>query len=535
MQTAERVLVIGLDGGTFDVFRPLAEQGGMPNLARLMRRGNCRTLQSTEPAITPTAWSTFLTGCDPQSHGILDYRYFDHQQRTVRLNHALRLERRTLYEYIADAGGRVVSLNLPMTYPPRGNGIIVGGLDSPSISAALKPHPEFATRLQALNIPYGLNPVWKRRPSTFGDLVAGVARTQRNFASRASAAQLADRLGDWQLMTVQFQTLDALQHYCWPYLGHDANQPQTPWVKEAQRALASLDRAVGDLLELAERRRAAVVALSDHGFGPFRQQISLSALLQQHKLMVPGNLATRLRYHGQRAVQRLRKWRWRRQQASSTAGIARQLEGLLPIDWRRTKAVALHGNLGALIYLNRPERFGCGPLIGATAVDQTAEEVIELLSTVRHPATDEPLFTDVYRTCERYGTDPLAKMLPDVVGIPAPGFHTRTRFDTSGHLMRDEPGLTATHRRDGMLVVEMAGVGDIREGDAQLRDVAPTILALLGVAGGDQMDGQNLLARDHTAPTARVRFDAPHVPRGPLVPAQSAEVETRLRDLGYLE
>ena len=64
-QRAARVLAIGLDGATFDVLGPLAADGTMPNLATLMRESALLQLNSVEPTITPTAWTTFQTGCDP--------------------------------------------------------------------------------------------------------------------------------------------------------------------------------------------------------------------------------------------------------------------------------------------------------------------------------------------------------------------------------------------------------------------------------------------------------------------------------------
>ncbi|NLF14156.1 MAG: hypothetical protein GX597_20425, partial [Anaerolineaceae bacterium] len=42
-----RVLVIGLDGVTFDLLGPWIEAGELPNLQRLMRQGASGRLQTT--------------------------------------------------------------------------------------------------------------------------------------------------------------------------------------------------------------------------------------------------------------------------------------------------------------------------------------------------------------------------------------------------------------------------------------------------------------------------------------------------------
>src|SRR5262245_330417 len=96
--STDRVLVIGLDGATFDVLGPLTADGTMPHLAALMRESALVRLNSVEPTITPTAWTTFQTGCDPADHAILDYRYLDHRSGQVRLNSAARLRPATIFD-----------------------------------------------------------------------------------------------------------------------------------------------------------------------------------------------------------------------------------------------------------------------------------------------------------------------------------------------------------------------------------------------------------------------------------------------------
>ena len=64
---AEKVLILGLDGATFDVLRPLMDAGRMPHLKRLVDGGASGVLRSTVPPITPAAWTTFMTGRSPRS------------------------------------------------------------------------------------------------------------------------------------------------------------------------------------------------------------------------------------------------------------------------------------------------------------------------------------------------------------------------------------------------------------------------------------------------------------------------------------
>jgi predicted AlkP superfamily phosphohydrolase/phosphomutase len=50
--SARKVFIVSLDGATFDVFRPLMQQGYMPHLARMMGEGLAAELESVVPPVT---------------------------------------------------------------------------------------------------------------------------------------------------------------------------------------------------------------------------------------------------------------------------------------------------------------------------------------------------------------------------------------------------------------------------------------------------------------------------------------------------
>jgi predicted AlkP superfamily phosphohydrolase/phosphomutase len=534
-----RVLVIGLDGGTFDLLTPWAESGRMPNLARLMATSARATVNSTRPAITPVAWTTFQTGCDPHEHGILDYRYLDHHRRRLSLNHAGRIDRPTLFDAISASGGDVVSLNLPMTYPAPAavRGMIVGGLDSPSIDAALAPYPEFARRMRATGARFDLGTVWRRRPTTFEELADGVEQTDAIFRGQATAARVADAMTDWRLMVVQLQVLDSFQHRCWDLL--DPQGGPELWTAKTQQALRALDDCLGELMELAARRQSAVVAVSDHGFGPFRGKITLTEVLSRAGLLRVPRGAGAAGFHLRRAGWRFRKTLWRRMRPGcGTAQLTRPLDSLLPIDWRRSTALALHGNLGGLIYLNTPERFGSGPVTTHRQREQSLCDAAAALEDARHPETGEPLFVETFSTAERFGIDPVERLWPDLVAIPAPGFHTWHKFDARPRLVRGDLAMAGTHRLEGVLMVQSPGTLPGRYPRAELRDVAPTILRLLGLAASPQMSGRALgaMLRGTARTLPREQLEQPREPAmASITDADQLRVEARLRDLGYLD
>src|SRR5262245_18484963 len=66
---ARRVVVLGLDGHDPRLCERFIAAGKLPNLARL----HFHRLATTNPAISPVAWSTFQTGMDPSYHGTFDF------------------------------------------------------------------------------------------------------------------------------------------------------------------------------------------------------------------------------------------------------------------------------------------------------------------------------------------------------------------------------------------------------------------------------------------------------------------------------
>ena len=71
--SAERVVVIGLDGLDPQLVARWMEEGRLPAFKKLAEQGTFRPLQTTLPAITPAAWSAFATGVDASRHRIYDF------------------------------------------------------------------------------------------------------------------------------------------------------------------------------------------------------------------------------------------------------------------------------------------------------------------------------------------------------------------------------------------------------------------------------------------------------------------------------
>ena len=69
----KRFVVLGLDGLDTTLVERFMDEGKLPNFSRLRERGCYARLGTTAPAMTPVAWSSFLTGCNPGKHNIFDF------------------------------------------------------------------------------------------------------------------------------------------------------------------------------------------------------------------------------------------------------------------------------------------------------------------------------------------------------------------------------------------------------------------------------------------------------------------------------
>ena len=70
---SQNVLMIGLDGATFDLLDPLIEQGVMPFVGSVLKNAVRANLMSTRHPLTPPAWTSMITGRSPTAHGIYDF------------------------------------------------------------------------------------------------------------------------------------------------------------------------------------------------------------------------------------------------------------------------------------------------------------------------------------------------------------------------------------------------------------------------------------------------------------------------------
>ncbi len=82
----KKFVVLGLDGMDHALTKEFLEEGKLPNLANLRRKGCFKQLTTTVPPISPVAWSSFQTGSNPGKHNIFDFLTRDKKSYLPRLS-----------------------------------------------------------------------------------------------------------------------------------------------------------------------------------------------------------------------------------------------------------------------------------------------------------------------------------------------------------------------------------------------------------------------------------------------------------------
>jgi predicted AlkP superfamily phosphohydrolase/phosphomutase len=173
------------------------------------------------------------------------------------------------------------------------------------------------------------------------------------------------------LLFAYFEGSDIVQHLFWR--GIDPEHPlyQDPATQRHRDAIPKMYEEYDAILGRAWAalgENAAVVVMSDHGFGPFRRAVHLNAFLRERGLLVLKD------------------------------GKSTSAELLRDIDWYRTKAYALGFNA---LYLNRAGREGKG-VVQPAEVEQILHVLTQALEHWQDPGTGTRPIKKVHRARELY-------------------------------------------------------------------------------------------------------------------------------------
>ena len=555
----KKVFIISLDGATFDILRPLAQQGYMPNLARLIDQGLAAELESVIPPVTAPAWTSFMTGKNPSKHGIFDFTRFNAEDYSWSINNAQHIRSKTVWQILSEKGKRVFVLNLPYTYPPyEVNGILVSGWDAPSGEKAFTYPPSVAGEILEMFPDYKAN-LWvsellpRKSDAQFSELTN---RLTRGFEQGTKLALHYLDQQPWDVFMVHFQQTDWIQHKLWAWIEQACRDPKdhSTKVEAARNCYRLFDEGVGQLLRRMESSDALTIVLSDHGFGRMMGSIYPNYYLSQWGYLKlksaavdnNGGLKSRMRNSNSAVVRKFYRALSRAKKVleSSTAekheswadnaGDVLSARGQT-IDWGQTKVATLWAYQLGFLYVNIAGRAPQGIVESGDEYERIVSDVIEKFRDIRDPRTGEKLLTDVLRGTDAYPTGAGERItLPDVVLIPRDGLGFSFTVSDAAPEVSEE----GCHRHNGVVLFEGADVKKTVSGFyPNLIDIAPTILHTAGLPVPGDMDGRVL--EEIFTKNQQVEYEEVNnslVQEASDYSGEEAElIEQRLKGLGYLE
>jgi predicted AlkP superfamily phosphohydrolase/phosphomutase len=159
--TFERAVILGFDGMDPELAERFMKEGRLPNLSKLRDKGTFSRLRTTFPAISPVAWSTFLTGVNPGKHNIYDFLACDRNHYLPYLSSAeikgpkrqIKIGKYSIpfgkteikamrkgtpfWHWLGKAGIFSSVIRVPVTFPPeKFQGVLLSGMCVPDLKGS---------------------------------------------------------------------------------------------------------------------------------------------------------------------------------------------------------------------------------------------------------------------------------------------------------------------------------------------------------------------------------------------------------------
>ncbi|MBU7000285.1 MAG: alkaline phosphatase family protein [Theionarchaea archaeon] len=454
-----KLLVIGFDGATFDLIKPLSEKRMLPHISRVMAQGVSAPLISVIPPVSAPAWTSLVTGKNPGKHNI--YGFQDKNGRVV--NSTFR-KSKALWNLLDEHGKRSITINIPMTSPPEKiNGIMKSGI--------LTPHERgFSGRFQIDR--ESLMEKEKALPKMF--------HWEINLTEKALEILKKEK---WDLFFCVYHLSDFVPTIYWNYMDetHPQYIPHDALSTAVEDAYKVLDDILGRYLSCIDSH-TCVVVVSDHGMGPSKKVFNINEWLRREgfldirtltfrKVLSPEKVTGFISRHAiiKRLIlllpDSLQKRAYRMVFSKSKDVFSRVRE--------RSYAYAFsHAHFASIWLLKKDEA--------------TLNEIEKRIRNLKDPGTGEPIITRVYRKDQLFH-GPWEENAPDLMVEAVP--HYSIRSQRLGTLF-SEPLQSGDHRMNGIFIAQGPIVKNGNLEEHSIFDVCPTLLTILGLPVPSDMDGK---------------------------------------------
>ncbi len=516
----KKTVVLGLDGATWKLLKPYAEAGYMPTIKKLLRQGVHGELESTMPAMTAPAWTTFATGKHPGHHGVFDFMLPTKTLGEMKFATSQDIRDKTLYEILSDNGYTPILINLPTTWPPKRDDIItITSLltqgDEWIYPASLKDEfPELAN--------YRLTPdeslrVTARRDEYIVDLLAHLeeqmAAVKRLFTEKP-----------WDFFFYLFSHTDWISHLAYTEL-------EEKHEKKALEIFKRVDQHLGWFVDNLPPD-TNLILLSDHGFTAYKKVFYFNRWLEKEGYLKTNKDSDSMRGAATRRAKESDKITAKKKRVNIGTGLFKVLDAVpvlkplakwsyhqvvkkyLPIDlkvkvgidYANTKVCFPKGSYITNGYINKDWVFknGC---VSREEYPKLVNELVEKIRNIKDPAGN-PIVAKVMTRQEVYGGQ-APDQAPDIF-FELSDYWLIGNFNSSS--LFDEE-VENKHGKMGIFLATGPDFEDNASVDGlMMQDITPTLLHLLGLAVPEDCDGQvaHALFKEGSGPRRRsVQFGPP--------------------------
>jgi predicted AlkP superfamily phosphohydrolase/phosphomutase len=497
-KASPQLLVIGLDGGSWNLLERYIDRGLMPTLQRLMEKGSFGDLCSTMPPITAPAWTTFRTGVKPGKHGLFSWTRPAFQLAAERvvgveqvLNSTLDIKVPSIWQTLSAAGKKVGIINLPFSYPvDEVNGVMVANLMYSSRTRSIYP-PTLEAEILA-------NTSWDHTRGYEDGLSATPEYLKQVIASVDALTELNEYLlsqEQYDLYLTVFPQTDIVQHIFFHVIDETHALHERGGYDELVELLdqfyMKIDEALFRLTASCGQDTDLLI-MSDHGFQQLGRLVNVNRqLLQWGCLTLSGKT-------GRRTTSVV--------SSQNLLGTLSRLDFLnlkryLPYVIRKRFIKGVRKALNPKLAISRSQaQFFASSDMGIYLLDrgQTYEalrdELIERLQELVDPLTGEPVFAWVARREEIFA-GPYLEWAPDILMLPKAPYFLISNLGATPEVFADQVhgSNTGFHSMDGILVAGGPSFEDRGElEEFHIADLAPTILYRLGEPLPAYMDGRVL-------------------------------------------
>ncbi len=545
-KNTKKIIILGLDGGTWQVFDRLFAKGKMKNLQRIISSGVRGDLKSTVPPVTGPAWVSFATGKNPGKHGCFDFTFPDGSLSRLRTISTERINGKTFYEYLVDAGKKIILINMPVSYPPRTEEVTITSLLTKGEQCVFPENLiDEIPLLKNYHITADMNLLAQEKYDEYFENIRAVEKIRFQ-----SARQLFQR--EWDFFFLLFSGVDWIQHVKLDALLSEKFDEKSPLLKyfdDVDEYLAWFFEKLDDNTNL--------IIISDHGFQVFQGTFYVNEWLHQQGYLklknqsAPENDAHQVAADLEGAYKK--KWKrlqlpfWVRKIILSNrwlnkvgVKIYQTLRDKFSLQMRvevspnlaESQAYCTTSELGG-IYLNRKDRFRDGTVEEHEYFDLRNKIIAEL----RDLKDDQGkrIFDEVLEKEAVYRGEKLNEA-PDIL-IKSGRYAIGSSF--SAQILDHKKNFN--HHQIGIFIATGKDLKKgVEIGTAELIDIAPTVLHLLDLPIPDDMDGQVIVSAIRSEQMAKksIRYIKAEnfIPKKSKLTEQSDElVAQRLRGLGYME